>query len=642
MAVLSAEEKGIIRSRVKCVGVPSEISVPFVNLVNKWIECSGVEWTIRRLKDIKVDFLRKKAGLPICSSWVSKKGSFDFSGPVGSLVSWGLGHRKHFRAAVSLLNIYTTFFAPGVTPSQAKKFIDGVTAPAVSLPPYLIETVRKGIQLSGLRKFRKLPSPKPLLGYNPSPSKRAPTPQGNRPELEGVLDSLMYLDSDAGCSHLLQYLEFYRPVFEGLETELDYLLRRYTKFGMGSNPLPKPGPIEVGRIGLIQEAGYKLRAVANPGRIFQCVLEPFGKELFRTLKTLPWDCTFEQSKADLAISAQLASGKNVHSVDLSGATDYFPLNLQSEVLRHLFERTPGLVNLFIEISQGEWSVPQDLRQYTGKPFLSWSKGQPLGLFPSFASFALTHGILLLGLLGDDYNGEFYILGDDVVILDDDLYSSYREALRWMGCPVSDSKTISSSKLAEFRSVIFTDDEMVPQFKWRRLSDDSFLDVVRLTPSLYQALLPRQRAVVDAVKGLPVELGGLGWNPKGLPIGVRLEPFIDWILHPHEPRERLMGYNSQVNSLLLSSKLVSLTSSYTFLRQRKEIVGALDQRAVDLVSMTLGDTFVPLYRILGKNLDLVLDGDIDIPVLGTRELSTVSRLQRWESTLGRLGLLKQGV
>lgn len=631
MGKISPEEKGLISRRLGCVGVPSEISVPVVDLFYRWAACSGTEWAVRRFKDIKVDLLRKKAGLPKCSSWVKRSSSKSklFGGPLGSLETWMQRTTKHFARGLALINLYTTFYASEITSLQAKKFIDGVSASAVTLPSTMHEVLQRGYRLAGLRKVRKLPSPKPLLQYNPSPTKRAPTPWGSVPEVEGVLDSLGYLRSDAGLAHYLKFSQFYRPILIGLEPEIDFLVRSYTAMGIRSNPRPRPGPIVVGRIGLIQEPGYKLRAVANPGRIFQRVLEPFGKVLFSQLKMLPWDCTFEQSKADIAISDRLRSGKKVHSVDLSGATDYFPLDIQETVLRLLFEDFPQYVDLFIEISKSEWQAPRGFPsdRLSSNGTLTWTKGQPLGLFPSFASFALSHGLLLLGLLGEPYDGQFFVLGDDVVVLDDELYDKYRNALDVMQCPVSESKTLSSSILAEFRSVIFFEDQKVTQYKWRRLSDDSFLDIIRQSPQLSKMLLPRQRKVVNLIAGIPTELGGLGWNPKGLTLSARLDPFISLFITDYVPKERLMGYNRQITEMLYMSKFSRMSRSNPANPARASSIGAFDQKAVSIVQEVLGGTFVPLSPLLGSNIDLILDGEVDLPIVGTRELSKVSKLQR---------------
>jgi hypothetical protein len=83
------------------------------------------------------------------------------------------------------------------------------------------------------------------------------------------------------------------------------------------DPLKKHNSFLVGRIGLIQEAGYKLRSVANPGRVFQRVLEPLGKAIYGYLKDLPFDCTFDQSKAFPVLQEALTRSKTIHSIDLS-------------------------------------------------------------------------------------------------------------------------------------------------------------------------------------------------------------------------------------------------------------------------------------------------------------------------------------
>lgn len=636
---LSPEEEGLVLSRSRLVGVPPEISEPVILLFRKWCDASGIEWSVQRMKDVKVDFLRKKGGLPKTSQWIKRgKGSNFFGGPLGSLESWAFVHPSHFGKAVALLNCYTVFFAPGVTPRQARKFVAGVTAKPVALPPDLESIIQIGIQLSGVKRVRKLPSFRPLITFQASTSKRAPTLWGSVPEDEGVIDSLAFLSSNAGLRHFLDHSEFYRPILKGLEPEYDWMVHRYTAFGMRSNPLPEKGSFEVGRIGLIQEAGYKLRAVANPGRIFQRVLEPLGKVLFGILRELPWDCTFDQSKADISIVDRLRSGNCVHSVDLSGATDYFPLILQEKVLQHLFPDFENYVNLFLEICRGEWKVPSGFpdEHLSSRHTLVWSKGQPLGLFPSFASFALAHGILLQGLLGRDWDGEFYVLGDDVVILDDELYGKYRSSLAILECPVSEPKTLSSTTVAEFRSMIFTDLGLIPQHKWRRLSDDSFVDIIRNNPYLSPMLLPRQRMVIKLISGLPTELGGLGLNPKGLSLSDRLEPFWPMILSDYVPTERLVGHNGLIKNLLYKSKVSFMSSNSG--PERDLRVEAFDQKAMSYVRDLLGGEFVPLYEILGRNLDKVVDGNIDLPILGTDSLTKVSRLERWENTLSDLNLL----
>lgn len=642
---LTAREKGDLSRRVGAIDVPRTISLAFIQYVFIWVNSSGREWTVERLKSIKTDFLRKKAGLDPVSKWITKnpKKKSIFKGIIGSLERFAFKSDTNFERCIALLNVYTAFLAPQVTEKQARKFFDGVTSKPVTITPDLIDVIKSGIQLSGLRTFYGLlPQPKPLLSYMASPSKRAPLPTGTVPEVEGIVDSLRFLATKGGNVLYTKFASLFNPVLQGLEPERDVVLQRFHSFGMFSTRLEEDyTDLYVGQIGLIQEPGYKLRAVANPGRIFQRVLEPLGSRLFSLLKELPWDCTHEQRKADSAIQQALTLGRKVFSVDLSGATDHFPLDLQMIVLKQLLPKATD-VDLFMRISKARWRLPKGipqsiLREFNLTNFVSWTKGQPLGLFPSFASFALTHGLLLQGLLGKVWDKEFFILGDDVVILDESLYVKYRAALASLDCPISDSKSLSSSSVAEFRSVIYLPDRKIPQFKWRELSDDSFLDIVRNMPFLYPLLRKQQRVVVDLIKGIPEEYGGLGWNSEGRTRNERMRPFDSILLRDeYVPRDRLTGYTGYITKLLYNSNL-AYEASVQYLSERKDIIRALDQRAIVLVRENLHPRLTPLYEILGRNLDLVFEGDLDLPTPGFR-ISRVTTLMRWMSTLRELGLI----
>lgn len=640
---ISAKDKGEILRRARLIGVPSSISVPFVHLVLRWADCSGAEWAVDRVKQIKLDLVRKRAGLPPASQWIRKgrNSKMFFGGTLGALERYSAQSNYKFERCLALLNLYTAFVAPHVSEKQARKFLYGVTASAVTIPPSVTEVVAEGFQLSGLRPHRgMLPKAKSLLSYLPSSSKRAPLPYGTVPEKEGVIDSLRFLSSEGGLRLLHDFWHLFSPVVEGLEPEMERVQASYHLGGVGSSREPSiDAPLYVGQIGLIQEPGFKLRAVANPGRVFQAVLQPLGRRLFDSLKHLPWDCTYQQDKADAAIVQALAQRKVVYSVDLSGATDYFPLDLQIQVLKHLLPDATD-VDLFFRVSKGMWRLPKALphnvlHELGLSRAVSWTKGQPLGLYPSFASFALTHGILLQGLLGREWDGDFYILGDDVVILDPDLYVSYRSTLDLLSCPVAEAKTLSSDLVAEFRSRVYTSDRVIPQYKWRKVSDDSFLDIVKNMPSLVPVLQRQQRAVVKAISGLPECLGGLGWNPKGLSLDERITPFLPMLLGDYVARDRVTGYSGYIRSLLYSSGL-SLEASWPRSPERKDMVTVLDQRASSLVSTALGDSFTPMFELLGRNLDKVLEGNLDLPIPEV-QVGRVTTLAHWKSVLSSLGI-----
>lgn len=599
--------KGDLMRRAKCLPIPETLSSQFITLVIRWVQNSGEEWTIDRLKAIKLDLIRIRSGnLPV-SEWICRGRHQFFGGTVGRLEKLALQYNcSRFSQVIQLLQVYTSFKAKGVTPSQWKKFTGGVFAdpPSISALNRAKAVLDIGFKFSNLRRVKVMPKRRPLLDMVPSMSRRAPTLEGSVPEEQGILDSLYYIwKSWDGRAHFDRYEHLYEDVLTGLKWA-DRALRGDNRMSYTMNSKR----FYVGRIGLIQEPGYKLRAVANPGRVFQRVLEPLGSVLYGTLPKLPWDCTFDQSKSFPFLKEALRNGNVVHSVDLSGATDYFPLALQEHVLSKVFPKEE--VDLFSEISKGYWVVPKS------KQGLQWRRGQPLGLYPSFGAFALTHGLLLLGLAGGNYYHQFFVLGDDVVILDSDLASRYQKLLSDLECPISETKSISSPELCEFGGKIVTSTDVIPQFKWRAISDDSFIDLVRnLGPRSYPLLRNRQRKIIDRLSPIPECFGGLGWNPKGIPLKTRISNE-DWIWDDPKPRNLTTSFSPVNIRLIYQSKLyrhsVNLSRKGRPLDLR--LTESLDQRAQALTKNHLGSILLPWWRILGKNLDQVLRDAALIPDL----------------------------
>jgi hypothetical protein len=265
-----------------------------------------------------------------------------------------------------------------------------------------------------------------------------------------------------------------------------------------------------GEVHFLQEPGYKLRSIASPYRLFQVASEPLKNELGRIVSNLEWDCTHNQEKAFPTVQKLLSEHKTVYSVDLSNATDYFPFSLQKLVLEQVFGKTNPYVSLFDDVSNSVWhSDIGDIR---------WNKGQPLGFNPSFFSFTLTHGLLLQTLSRSrKWNHEFFIVGDDVLITNKKLFDDYKQTLEQLGCPYSPDKSLVSDKLAEFAGKIILPDRIIPQLKWRDISDDNFLDLARFIGRNIRLLLTKkQNAVLDVFAHIPdfVHPMGLNWSYPG--------------------------------------------------------------------------------------------------------------------------------
>jgi hypothetical protein len=263
-----------------------------------------------------------------------------------------------------------------------------------------------------------------------------------------------------------------------------------------------------GHLSPIQEPGYKMRGVANPNRVIQAALKPLQNAVMTILRDIPEDCTFDQAKGFSTIQTWMARGQTVHSVDLSDATNLFPWPLQRQLLHDYLPLLKEDIDIMDEVVNGPW-----LSKIGEPEIVHFSRGQPLGLGPSFGTFALSHNTLLRGIC--DKKGlprEYFILGDDIVIGNDELNRIYRASLDNLGCQVSASKTISSRHYCEFAGFSITPDHRAKGAKWRDVSDVSFLDHVKsMGKSALPFLTKDQRCVANLVAKLPRSLGGLGWS-----------------------------------------------------------------------------------------------------------------------------------
>jgi hypothetical protein len=277
----------------------------------------------------------------------------------------------------------------------------------------------------------------------------------------------------------------------------------------------------VGKVNYTFEPGLKLRFYADPNVILQRALEPLKDGLFRIVKRVPWDCTHNQRKADSAVIAGMRRGELVHTIDMSKATDNFPWEYQKHVLRMVTnsrdENTRELVCLMISLVERgmfQLSSGRSIRR------CRWNKGQPLGLGPSFPLFTLTHGLVLYALNEGNWSGDFYVLGDDVIILNDGLAARYKKWLHDVGVPISQAKSFSSSRIGQFAGKTFTPQGAFWTPKWQEVTQDNVLDCCAWWFPGLSRYFSKDRKTIDRVLSLPQPYGN-GWNPEGLSLDERL-------------------------------------------------------------------------------------------------------------------------
>jgi hypothetical protein len=534
----------------------------FTHIVFKWARSSGDEWTVSRLKSFKDCLLQSFAtgGTKVSHKpeWFATTPTGRLSGVFGRLWTVAMQNEQNLKAVLFLVHIYTGVSRVEVTPTLLAEIKSQIQGKPVVIPKRghqkvgLTDVYKAFRTMSDYKKWRKRALlPVPLTWVQP----------GKESHTRNMLEDIKAL---AGS-----------PIYEDLGRKqlLDAAL------GSANALMSAKFSTVVGKVHITHEPGLKTRYFAAPNQVIQRALEPLKELLLDVARKLPWDCTHDQRKADTKISTALASGDTVYSVDMSKATDNFPWLFQLTVGNHL---TRDLARTMLDlmdfaVRRGLWIMPDGSR-------VRWTKGQPLGLGPSFPLFTISHGILLYILNGYKWDRSFYVLGDDVVIFEHSLYTKYRKVLGEWDIEVSESKTFSSSKIAQFAGVTFTPRMRTWIPKWRPITRASSIDAEAWW---YPGLLKgyRDYALIEQVLALP-EPYGIGRNPKGTPLDVRLNRhIIDELVERESRREQ---------EAIVSCTRVDLTPLH------KALSALGDDQAYALTSMLQSEDLQPVaIRIGGR-------------------------------------------
>lgn len=199
----------------------------------------------------------------------------------------------------------------------------------------------------------------------------------------------------------------------------------------------------MGRLAKKTEAAGKIRLFAITDIWTQSLLAPLHDYLFRVLRTIPMDGTFDQLKPLRSLTAR--GLKEFYSFDLSAATDRLPIDLQVQVLSLLISRefAEHWKNLLVN---RPWYLEQVPYYY--------AVGQPMGALSSWAMLALTHHVIVqesarrVGFVS--LFKDYAVLGDDIVIANSSVAKAYLTLCNELGVTINLSKTLESDVgIAEF-------------------------------------------------------------------------------------------------------------------------------------------------------------------------------------------------
>nr|DAB41751.1 TPA_inf: RNA-dependent RNA polymerase [Erigeron breviscapus mitovirus 1]DAB41752.1 TPA_inf: RNA-dependent RNA polymerase [Erigeron breviscapus mitovirus 1] len=213
---------------------------------------------------------------------------------------------------------------------------------------------------------------------------------------------------------------------------------------------------ENGRFGLSLEGAGKVRTFAIPNSIVQRLVKPLHDWEMSVLKMLVTDGTYNQTAPLLRLKGK----KELYSFDLKAATDMLPANLSGSMLSGLFGDDFGLLWYHL-MNMTAFRSPEK----TGSPLRArlyrFTRGQPLGFYSSWPSFALTHHMLVWLAAWRVYPSRIFkdyaLLGDDIVIADKKVAEVYMKVMEEAGGIINLEKSlISHNGCCEFAKKFFID------------------------------------------------------------------------------------------------------------------------------------------------------------------------------------------
>lgn len=201
----------------------------------------------------------------------------------------------------------------------------------------------------------------------------------------------------------------------------------------------KPSSL-IRKLSIIHDPEAKERVIAIFDYWSQSALIPLHKALFKALRVIKGDCTFNQND----FTRWLPTSGPYFSLDLSSATDRFPVSLQRFVLEQLVGKEKA----------DAWNQIMTREEFHfQKKTYSYAVGQPMGAYSSWAMFAFTHHLLVrvaatrAGFKPTWCN--YALLGDDIVLTDSKVRYHYLTLMATLGVDISMTKTHVSNNTYEF-------------------------------------------------------------------------------------------------------------------------------------------------------------------------------------------------
>lgn len=221
-----------------------------------------------------------------------------------------------------------------------------------------------------------------------------------------------------------------------------------------------------GRLHALKEAAGKVRIIAIVDIWTQSALRPMHDFLFKLLRALKTDGTFDQQSAVNSF-AQLGH-KDIYSYDLTAATDTIPYRLYEVVMTPILG-APITKAWLALLRDRDWLTPtwdfprntvksaagkatrvvktvQKRIRHQGSTTIRYGRGQPMGALSSWGALAVLHHAVLQYAafrVGSFPYTDYRVLGDDIVIAGTAVAESYREVCGRLGILIGLPKSFTS-------------------------------------------------------------------------------------------------------------------------------------------------------------------------------------------------------
>jgi hypothetical protein len=346
------------------------------------------------------------------------------------------GNMAAIRTALTLIGFVRTVYHKGVI--KTSNITDPTTwDPSQSKRNRMMKEVRLALKWLRVRAFV---APKvPVLGVKSN--RQGPNGHATLAAhwdafaLQGSIlwGSFQELCQLLGSQHLIPRVEALASVTAAVVNELPFL----------TSVLPLHFA-SLGKLGVKDEPCGKKRVFAISDYWTQTVCKPLHDYLMKVLRALPMDGTWDQGAASDQVAKWTATNQKLYCFDLSAATDRFPGGFIAMVLSVLIGDRAAALWLHLLTARDYW--------YKGAAY-RYSAGQPMGTLSSWAGFALAHHVVVqIAAMRAGYDKLFQnyvLLGDDIVIADDDVAEEYRDLMTWFQVSINDSKSLVGVGVAEF-------------------------------------------------------------------------------------------------------------------------------------------------------------------------------------------------